>query len=314
MRPCPAPSNSPRTRGGNRPRTKPDVARALPGFAAPLLALLLTVLLTSAQTGCTPRVAGSALPAPPAQTAQTTRPATPPAIDTQNEPIARAAALLAGDAEIFSGQTPHQAPENAPGQAALAALELLHGRTEPEARLLAAKALRQLGRLDEAVAECNRQILRTPRLAEAFVERGQSFSALGHGQRALEDFQAALVLEPKNIAALLAQGDAYFILERPAEAEASYSRAIEQAPERPLAWINRGVARDEQGRFHEAIADFTQALALDPAEASALANRGVSRSQAGDIPGMCADYARACALGLCRRLLDAQAMDYCLPR
>ena len=315
MRPCTTPSNFPRTRGGNRPRsrhwTKPDVARALPGFAAPqpplLLALALALFLTLPLAGCAPRAPGSTQAI---QTAHTARAATPPAIDTQAEPIARAAALLAEDPGFFSDQAPHQVP----GQAAEAALELLHGRTEPQARLLAAKALRQLGRLDEAVAECNRQILLTPRLAEAFVERGQSFSALGHGQRALEDFQAALVLEPKNIAALLAQGDAYFILERPAEAEASYSRVIELAPERPLAWINRGVARDEQGRFQEAIADFTQALALDPAEPSALANRGVSRSQAGDIPGMCEDYARACALGLCRRLMDAQAMDYCLPR
>lgn len=308
MRPCPALSASPRAQihARHRHRTKPGVARALLALATPLLALLLTVLLTSSLAGCAPRAPG------PAQPGLSPTLAAAPA--TQADPMARAAALLAGDSEMFSDHTPHQAPENAPGQAALAALELLRGRTEPEARLLAAKALRQLGRLDEAVAECNRQILRTPRLAEAFVERGQSFSALGHGQRALEDFQAALVLEPKNIAALLAQGDAYFVLERPAEAEASYSRAIELAPARPLAWINRGVARDEQGRFQEAIADFTQALALDPAEASALANRGVSRSQAGDIPGMCVDYSRACALGQCRRLIDAQVMGYCLPR
>lgn len=292
MRPRPAPSFCPRAQPGNRSKHSP--ARAF-------LTLLLALLLHSFLAGCSARAPGPAQSAPPPPAAQAARLA---------EPVARAAALLAKDPGLFSGQGPGTAPD----QAALAALELLNGHAEPEARLLAAKALRQLGRLDEAVAECNRQILRTPRLAEAFVERGQSFSALGHGQRALEDFEAALLLDPKDIAALLAQGDAYFMLERPADAEASYSRAIKLAPERPLAWINRGVARDEQGRFQEAIDDFTQALALDPAQPSALANRGVSRSQAGDIPGMCADYARACALGLCRRLHDAHAMGYCLPR
>lgn len=201
--------------------------------------------------------------------------------------------------------------EDSPGLDPQAALEMLAGHDEPEARLLAVRALRLLGRFDEAVAECNRLILREPRLARAFVERGLTFSALGHAERGLEDLRAALVLAPGDIDALLVQGDIFFMLERPAAAEDSYSQAIALAPERPLAWINRGVARDEQGRFEEAIADFTQALALDPAQASALANRGVSRSQTGDMRGMCEDYARACALGQCRRLLDARAMGYC---
>jgi len=225
-------------------------------------------------------------------------PATPfsaPAASATPDPLARASALLE--------DSPHQNPR--------AVLELLADHNEPEARLLAVQALRQLGRFNEAVAECNRLILREPRLAQAFVERGLTFSALGHGERGLEDLRAALVLAPGDIDALLVQGDIFFMLERPAAAEDSYSQAIALAPERPLAWINRGVARDEQGRFEEAIADFTQAIKLDPGQASALANRGVSRSQTGDMRGMCADYARACALGQCRRLLDARAMGYC---
>lgn len=210
-------------------------------------------------------------------------------------PLARAAALL----------------EEGPDENPQAALDLLHGRDEPAARLLAVRAQRRLGHLNEAVAGCNRLILRAPRLSEAFVERGLTFSALGQEENALEDLETALMLDSRNIAALLAQGDIFFMLEQPAAAEASYSQAIAVAPERPLAWINRGVARDEQGRFEEAIADFTHALELDPAQASALANRGVSRSQTGDMKGMCADYARACALGQCRRLLDARVMGYC---
>ncbi|MDP2847566.1 MAG: tetratricopeptide repeat protein [Humidesulfovibrio sp.] len=194
---------------------------------------------------------------------------------------------------------------------AQAALDLLEGRAEPPARLLAVQALRQLDRLNESVAEANRLILREPRLGAAFVERGLTLSALGHAERALEDLDAALMLDPTNAAALLARGDLYFLLELPDLAEESYSRAIALEPGIPLGWINRGVARDEQGRFTEAIADFTKALDLDPTQASAFENRGVSRSQLGDMTGMCLDYARACALGHCRRLTDARSMGYC---
>lgn len=254
---------------------------------APLTLTFLTCLALVFCTACTHPASGPAdqSSAPPASAAAC---ATPDA-------LARAAALL----------------EDSPEMDPQTALELLADRSEPEARLLAVRALRLLGRFDEAVAECNRLILREPRLAQAFVERGLTFSALGHGERGLEDLHAALVLAPEDITALLIQGDIFFMLERPAAAEDSYSKAIALAPERPLAWINRGVARDEQGRFEEAIADFTQALRLDPAQATALANRGVSRSQKGDMKGMCEDYVRACALGQCRRLLDARAMGYC---
>jgi len=256
--------------------------RAAARFAPPAL-LTLALLTCLALIFCTACARPASSPA-----AQLSAPAAP-------EPLARASALL----------------EDSPELDPQAALDLFAGRTEPEARLLTVQALRQLGRFDEAVVECNRLILRAPRLPQAFVERGLIFTALGHGKRGLEDLQTALMLAPGNINALLIQGDIYFMLERPAAAEDSYSQAIALAPERPLAWINRGVARDEQGRFEEAIADFSQALLLDPSQASALSNRGVSRSQTGDMRGMCEDYARACALGQCRRLLDARAMGYC---
>lgn len=244
---------------------------------ARLALLFLAVLLCAA----------CARPVPPA--------AAPPGMPSSSNPLPSAEALL----------------RDGPDRDPQAALALLEGRAEPRARLLAVQALRLLDRPDEAVAEANRLILRQPRLAQAFVERGLTFSALGHVERALEDLDTAFMLDPKNAAILLARGDLFFLMEMPDQAEASYSRAIALEPKNPLGWINRGVARDEQGRFPEAIADFTKALDLDPAQASALANRGVSRSQTGDMAGMCADYARACALGLCRRLTDARSMGYC---
>jgi len=183
--------------------------------------------------------------------------------------------------------------------------------TPTDPRFAQLRSLRQDGRFDESIAVANRLILQGGRQPQDFVERGQTFAAMGHSERALEDFDSALLLDAKHLEALLAQGDLYFVMEMPAKAEASYSRAIEATPGNPLPYINRGVARDEQGRFDEAIADYTHALALAPDSALALANRGVSRSQLGDMKGMCDDYRRACTLGSCRRLDDAKIMGYC---
>lgn len=218
-------------------------------------------------------------------------------------------ALALGCAACAGQLAPAPAAPAAPS--AQAELELLAGKDDPQSRLAAMRALRSLGRNEEAIAEANRLILRQPRSSQAFVERALAFSALGYAERALEDIEAALIIAPGNAAVLMVQGDLYFLLEMPDLAEQSYAKAIAAAPADPLGWVNRGVARDEQGRHAEAIADFTRALELDPRQASALANRGVSRSQAGDMPGMCEDYAAACALGQCRRLEDARLMGYC---
>lgn len=133
------------------------------------------------------------------------------------------AALLAGCA---------QAPAPPSGQGQLDAAPAL--RSAPAAAdLEAVRALRQAGRPEDAVAEANRLILRTPRQPQPFVERGLSLALLGHMERALEDYRTALMLDPRHAPALLAQGDAFFLLDQPRAAEASFTRAIQLARTTP---------------------------------------------------------------------------------
>lgn len=136
----------------------------------------------------------------------------------------------------------------------------------PEAQALLERALRGLGRLDEALAAAE-QVLRL-----------QPDDADGHCVRAylLDD------------------------LGRVEEAVAGYDRAIQLNPGHSEAHHNRGVALGRLARYEEAIAAFDEAIRLRSDYAEAWRNRALARLTLGDLERGWADL----EWGWARRLLN----------
>ena len=134
-------------------------------------------------------------------------------------------------------------------------------------------ALRQLGRVDEALASHDRALALKPDYAQAHNNRGNALRDLGRHAEALASYDRALALLPDYANALKNRGDTLLDLNRPAEALASYDRALALKPDDAGMGNDRGIALGELGRHAEAVAAFDGVLARNPDYAEARANR-----------------------------------------
>jgi len=110
--------------------------------------------------------------------------------------------------------------------------------------------------------------------AEAYVNRGNAYSALEDYARAIEDYSAAIKLDPANQMALKERGLAHFYLASYDASIADFSRLISISANSAGAYYSRGCGRLQLAQYLEAIEDFTMAVKLDPAHAMAYGNRG----------------------------------------
>lgn len=139
-----------------------------------------------------------------------------------------------------------------------------------------ANALKDVGRLEEAVASYNQAIERKPDYAYAFCNRGAVQQRLG----------------------LLA------------EAVSSLDRAIELDPNDAVAHYNRALALQDCSRWDEAVASYDRALALNPQFSGAQYNRAVALLFLGDFergwPGFESrwDNAQRLAIGEAKHLQE----------
>ena len=135
-------------------------------------------------------------------------------------------------------------------------------------------ALKELRRLDEAVASYDRAIALRPDFTEAYYNRGNALKDLKRLDRAVASYDRAVALKPDHAAAYSNRGAALRELNRRDEALASYDRAIALNPNNADAHNNRGITLSELRRFDEALAGYDRALALNPNYAEACNNRG----------------------------------------
>jgi predicted O-linked N-acetylglucosamine transferase (SPINDLY family) len=164
-------------------------------------------------------------------------------------------------------------------------------------------ALLAQGRIDEAVAACNRAIELQPDLAEAHNNLGNALRSRGSLDEAITAYSRAIQIRPAYSAAHSNLGNVLRDLGRLDEAIAAIGRAIQLDPENAEAWNNRGIAWHQAGRLDEAAAAYDRALALDGRCAQAWTNRGIAFRDQGRH-----DEALAClrkALELNPRLLTA---------
>ena len=110
--------------------------------------------------------------------------------------------------------------------------------------------------------------------AEAYLIRGDSFSAAKDYAHAILDYDQAIRLKPAYAEAYNNRGYAYYWNGNATYAIVDYSRAIELRPNYAYAYNNRGAAYMASGHPDQAISDFDYALELQPDFLQAYINRG----------------------------------------
>jgi tetratricopeptide (TPR) repeat protein len=152
-------------------------------------------------------------------------------------------------------------------RAARRALELAERRYTYQAlgRVLAAQ-----GRWEEA-AEAYRKSLAAempPRSTPAGLLAG-SLLELGRYEEAVAECEKAVAFSPQNSPVHENLARALWKLGRTKDALAAAARGIERVPDRPRLWVVRGEILSEEGRRDEAARSFAQALELDPENSAA---------------------------------------------
>lgn len=119
--------------------------------------------------------------------------------------------------------------------------------TDPVAGVRAAKALRELGRYEQAVDAAQQVLMVQPQNAEAMLEVGRSYIAGGqafYGIQALEEAQRLL---PQDWRPLSLLGVAYQQVRRNDDAQAAWAYALALSPDNPDVLTNMGMALATNG-------------------------------------------------------------------
>jgi predicted O-linked N-acetylglucosamine transferase (SPINDLY family) len=172
----------------------------------------------------------------------------------------------------------------------LAISESLSGRHEEADRLLGralalapgsavlhsdrGAVLRELKRLDEALASCDRALAIEPDFVKALGNRGNVLFDLGRYEEALASHDNAIARKPDYTEGYSNRANALRALLRPEEALASCDRAIALNPRYVEALNNRGTALFDLRRYDEAVATYDQALSINSGCGEVWCNRG----------------------------------------
>lgn len=203
-------------------------------------------------------------------------------------------------------------------EARLAALE--PGMAGIPSRLEIAKALRDLGRYEESLAQCDAVLVLSPQFVLALATkvatlvkmqryeaalacydelvtlqpdfvmgwrgRGDVLKKLGRLADALDSYNTALRLDSgKQEAAIWdAKGQILESMGRLQEALECYEHTLQSDPTFDWAWIDKGAMLYEQGRYQEAVACYDRALQLNPINSAAWDNKGNALGRLGATP------------------------------
>lgn len=163
----------------------------------------------------------------------------------------------------------------------------------PEASLLRAQILRNLGRAQDAIHELDTLLLTHHTCALTWVERAFLRMQNGQWENAMTDFEQALSADPDNINAYIGRAELRL-------REGDYTRAIEDFNEaisrdagQSKLYYKRGFAHHKKGALPMAISDYSEALCRDYEAIEALNNRGMAYKQSGQIDAAMNDFCDA---------------------
>lgn len=128
----------------------------------------------------------------------------------------------------------------------------------------------------DAIGAFSKAIELSPRMANAYLNRGTNYFLVGKHSQAIEDFDRVIEIDPKYAMAYFNRGIAYSNLGNQQQAIRDYGRAIELNPKYAEAYHNRGSIHDRLGDYKRAVEDFDKAIELNPKMAVAYVGRGYS--------------------------------------
>jgi tetratricopeptide (TPR) repeat protein len=136
-------------------------------------------------------------------------------------------------------------------------------------------------------------ILRFPRRARAYNERGCAYKNIGKLKEAIRDYSRAIEIDPKYANAYSNRGNTYLKQGMFKESLVDLDQAIRLNPKSHFYYYNRGNIYKAKGEFDNAISDYTQALKFNPRFALAFHNRGAVYYEKKDFPAAISDYSKA---------------------
>lgn len=139
----------------------------------------------------------------------------------------------------------------------------------------------QTGNYEGALIAFNDAIKLNDKYAEAFLNRGRTFSLLSNKVQALQDFNKALQLDTANAMAYYARGIYFKELGNADAAIADYTALINLRPNFADAYFSRGFAEKMKGIYTDALIDYDRAIELNPNSALYYNNRGIVKTIAG---------------------------------
>lgn len=164
-----------------------------------------------------------------------------------------------------------------PAEAAARIREALDAQEGPDAPVTAAtaiasaaqaweraKTLRAAGRVEEALAACDRALAIDPLYAPAWCGKGDLLREGERYEEAIAAYDHALANDLLLAAAWYGKAQALNKLKLRHEALAAYDRALGLEPRWVQAWIDKGDVLTHLQRYDEAVQTYERALALDP--------------------------------------------------
>ena len=154
-------------------------------------------------------------------------------------------------------------------------------------------ALLQKGRLNEAIAQCQRALEINPNNAEAHSNLGTAFLQKGQLDEAVDQCQRALEINPNFAEAHSNLGNALLQKGQVDEAVAQNEKAVEINPNDAEAHSNLGTALLQKGQLDEAVEQFLKALEINSNSLAAHYNLGNALLQKGQVDDAIAQYQKA---------------------
>ena len=134
--------------------------------------------------------------------------------------------------------------------------------------------------------------------SEFFFLKARALQDLRRNTDALANYSIAIYLNPKYLMAIINRGLVKGALKDIDGALLDLNLALTLQPNNPAALLNRGVTYGGLNQPLLAIADFNRIIQLDPNNADAFRNRGLTKHLMGDKSSACIDWARSKDLGI----------------
>jgi predicted O-linked N-acetylglucosamine transferase (SPINDLY family) len=157
-------------------------------------------------------------------------------------------------------------------------------------------ALRQQGKIDQAVEAYRQSVAINPAYAEAHYNLGNALFGQNKLEEAVTAYRDAIRGKPDHAGAYCNLGIALKGLNKLDEAVAAYLNAVKIRPDHAEAHSNLGNVLQIQGKFDESVAAYRQAIAIKPDNAEALFNLGNALLANGEFELAVPAYRRAAAL------------------